>query len=223
MLETRLSACLYRPTPSDQWLHRRGGSDRLLDVYTQRVWEVRDAVAHPQTEYKERFISLTGSKPNNLAACSTFNLMFAKSLNPVTAAAKGLKPRLKHGSCVPVSAAVDSTVELLLFPAWIFTESISNAHTDVNTASQRVLSVILHHYVSDTQFKVLDILTNMSILLGYQLPGFNRGFSPFAAAVTGFKLLANIKLNLEQAARLFGLLPVSDMKCSLYSVCYNDV
>ncbi|KAF8522788.1 hypothetical protein BU17DRAFT_86737 [Hysterangium stoloniferum] len=124
---------------------------------------------------------------------------------------------------VPVSAAVDSTVELLLFPAWIFTESISNAHTDVNTASQRVLSVILHHYVSDTQFKVLDILTNMSILLGYQLPGFNRGFSPFAAAVTGFKLLANIDLNLEQAARLFGLLPVSDMKCSLYSVCYNDV
>ncbi|KAF8522785.1 hypothetical protein BU17DRAFT_86708 [Hysterangium stoloniferum] len=46
----------------------------------------------------------------------------------------------------------------------------------------------------------------MSILLGYQLPCFNRGFSLFAAAVTGFKLLANIKLNLEQAARLFGLL-----------------
>ncbi|KAF8520614.1 hypothetical protein BU17DRAFT_88810 [Hysterangium stoloniferum] len=63
----------------------------------------------------------------------------------------------------------------------------------------------------------------MFILLGYQLPRFNQGFRPVAAAVTGFKLLANIELNLEQAARLFGLLPVSDMKRSLYSVCYNDV
>ncbi|KAF8515616.1 hypothetical protein BU17DRAFT_93451 [Hysterangium stoloniferum] len=94
---------------------------------------------------------------------------------------------------------------------------------NVNTASQRILSVILHHCVSHTQFKVLDILTDMSILLGYQLPRFNQGFRPVAAAVTGFKLLAKIELNLEQAARLFGLLPVSDMKHSLYSVCYNDV
>ncbi|KAF8515605.1 hypothetical protein BU17DRAFT_67827 [Hysterangium stoloniferum] len=96
-------------------------------------------------------------------------------------------------------------------------------YPNVNTASQRMLSIILHHCVSDTQFKVLDILMDMSILLGYQLPRFNRGFSPLEAAVTGFKLLANINLNLEQAARLFGLLPVSDMKRSIYSVYYNDV
>ncbi|KAF8515606.1 hypothetical protein BU17DRAFT_67828 [Hysterangium stoloniferum] len=70
-------------------------------------------------------------------------------------------------------------------------------YTNVDTASQRILSVILHHCVSDTQFKV-DILTDISIFLGYQLPHFNQGFSPFAAAVTGFKLLANIELNLEQ-------------------------
>ncbi|KAF8526684.1 hypothetical protein BU17DRAFT_82909 [Hysterangium stoloniferum] len=57
----------------------------------------------------------------------------------------------------------------------------------------------------------------MSISLGYQLPGFNGGFSPFLAAVTGFKPLAHLELNLGQAVGLFGWLTISDMKCSLYS------
>ncbi|KAF8515614.1 hypothetical protein BU17DRAFT_67835 [Hysterangium stoloniferum] len=83
--------------------------------------------------------------------------------------------------------------------------------TDLNTASQRILSFNLHYYVSETQFKVLDVLMYMSILLGYQLPRFNQGFSPFAAAVTGFKLLANIDLNLVEAARLVGLLPIASI------------
>ncbi|KAF8512036.1 hypothetical protein BU17DRAFT_69397 [Hysterangium stoloniferum] len=94
---------------------------------------------------------------------------------------------------------------IISISTWIFTGNIST----LTPISQKLLSVILQHYVSDTQFKVLDILTDISILLGYQLPGFNRGFSPFLAAVTGFKIFANLKLNLEQAVELF--------------VCYSDV
>ncbi|KAF8496077.1 hypothetical protein BU17DRAFT_72479 [Hysterangium stoloniferum] len=80
-------------------------------------------------------------------------------------------------------------------------------HLDIRRQHLKRSAFILHHYVLDTQFKVSDILTDMSISLGYQLPGFNRGFSPFMAAVTGFKLFANLKLNLEQVMGLFGWLP----------------
>ncbi|KAF8498038.1 hypothetical protein BU17DRAFT_72357 [Hysterangium stoloniferum] len=88
---------------------------------------------------------------------------------------------------------------IISISTWIFTP-----------ISQKLLSVILQHYVSDTQFKVLDII---SILLGYKLPGFNRGFSPFLAAVTGFKIFTNLELNLEQAAGLFGWLPFVTAMC----------
>ncbi|KAF8516407.1 hypothetical protein BU17DRAFT_67420 [Hysterangium stoloniferum] len=94
-------------------------------------------------------------------------------------------------------------------------------HTHITATapiSQKLLSVILQHYVSDTQFKVLDILTDISILLGYQLPGFNRGFTPFLAAVTGFKIFANLELNLEQAAGLFGWLSFVTAMCNLAKV-----
>ncbi|KAF8503985.1 hypothetical protein BU17DRAFT_71697 [Hysterangium stoloniferum] len=80
---------------------------------------------------------------------------------------------------------------IISISTWTFVGSISNAHTDVNTTLQRFLSVIL--YISDTQFKVLDILTDMSISLGYQL--------------LGFKLFTHHELNLEQAAGLFSWLP----------------
>ncbi|KAF8490567.1 hypothetical protein BU17DRAFT_72704 [Hysterangium stoloniferum] len=88
---------------------------------------------------------------------------------------------------------------IISISTWIFTP-----------ISQKLLSVILQHYVSDTQFKVLDII---SILLGYKLPGFNRGFSPFLAAVTGFKIFTNLELNLEQAAGLFGWRPFVTAMC----------
>ncbi|KAF8514569.1 hypothetical protein BU17DRAFT_94441 [Hysterangium stoloniferum] len=129
---------------------------------------------------------------------------------------------------IKITVSVDDTVELhaigiISISTWIFIGSISNAHTDVTTASQRFLSVIFHHYVSDVQFKVLDVLTDMPTSLGYQLLGLNKGFSPFLAAVTGFKLFAHLELNLEQAAGLFSWLPMSDLKHLLYSVCYIDV
>ncbi|KAF8523535.1 hypothetical protein BU17DRAFT_63816 [Hysterangium stoloniferum] len=98
---------------------------------------------------------------------------------------------------------------IISISTWIFTGNISNA---------RLLSVILHRHISDTQFMVLDMWTDMSISHGYQLPGFKRGFSPFLAAIIGFKLFTHLDLNLEQAAGLFDWLPFVTAMYSLATV-----
>ncbi|KAF8508928.1 hypothetical protein BU17DRAFT_70636 [Hysterangium stoloniferum] len=112
---------------------------------------------------------------------------------------------------------------LIPISTWLFAGSTPSVATDVDIVSRIFLSIFLDHFTSDIQFKVLDMLTDISMSFGYQLPGFDRGFSPFAAAVTGFKLFANLDLNLQQAMIYFSWFPMGEMKRSLYSVCYNDV